>query len=50
VEQFVLLFIKIQQISSLKSALEARRKPFSPNRRILFGYTDNAPELCGIKL
>ena len=46
VEQFVWFFIKIEQISVSKSALQMRRMPFLSNKRILFEYADTAPELC----
>ena len=39
----------MRQISSAKFSLQASGKPFLSNIRILFDYTDNAPELCWVK-
>lgn len=43
---FVLFFIKLKQISLIKYGLNEHRTPFLSNSRILFDYTDKAPELC----
>ena len=43
---FVLFFIKLKQISLIKYGLNEHRTPFLSNIRILFDYTDKAPELC----
>ena len=39
----------MRQILSTKFSQQVPRKPFSSKSRILFDYTDNAPELCKIK-
>lgn len=43
---FVLFFIKLKQISLIKYGLNEHRTAFLSNSRILFDYTDKAPELC----
>ena len=48
-EQFVVFFIKIEQIFFAKSAFCVRRRPISANSRILFDYTDKHSELCIVK-
>lgn len=46
VEQFVLFFIKIKQISASKSAFQIPRRPIFSDSRIHFEYTDKYQELC----
>jgi len=49
VEQFVRNFIKIKQISMIKTPLEVAPMAFFVFIRVLFCYADNHMELCSSK-